>query len=370
MQKSSMVESMTGSDSAASNLLRALPQLIEHHDLTRQQARAAMEEILSGAAAAPQIAMFIVALRAKGEIAEEVIGLAQAVRSRANPVRPRTKETLLDTCGTGGDASGTFNISTAVAFVVAGCGVRVAKHSNRSISSQCGSADVIEAMGINIGLSPEGMAACIDEVGIGFLFAPALHSAWKYAQPVRRELRVRTVFNMLGPLCNPAGAAAQMSGFYSRRLVPLAASALLELGVRHALLVHGDFDGVTGLDEITTTGETNIAEVKEGKVRQFTMRPEDVGLPRSDPKDLLGGTLSDNVRTLRDLFDGRKGPKRDIVLLNSAAALMAADHATSWKEGMLQAAAAIDSGAAREKLLALAEFSNRGAAGGIREIVV
>lgn len=357
-----MQESMA-TTAAANSLLRALPQLIDRHDLTREQARGAMEEILSGTATPEQIAMFIVALRAKGEIAEEVIGLAQAVRSRANPVRPRTKETLLDTCGTGGDASGTFNISTAVAFVVAGCGVRVAKHSNRSISSQCGSADVVEAMGINIRLSPEGMAACIDEVGIGFLFAPALHSAWKYAQPVRRELRVRTVFNMLGPLCNPAGAAAQMSGFYDRRLVPLAANALVELGVRHALLVHGDFDGVRGLDEITTTGNTDIAEVKEGKVRLFTLCPEDVGLARSDPKDLLGGTLSDNVRMLRDLFDGMKGPKRDIVLLNSAAALVAADHASNWKEGILQASAAIDSGAARKKVLALAEFSNRGAAG-------
>ena len=353
-----MQESMTSTSTSANSLLAALPQLIERHDLTREQARAAMEEILSGAATAAQIAMFIVALRAKGEVAEEVIGLAQAVRSRANPVRPRTMETLVDTCGTGGDGSGTFNISTAASFVVAGCGVRVAKHCNRSISSQCGSADVVEAMGINIGLPPEGMAACIEEIGIGFLFAPALHSAWKYAQPVGRELGVRTVFNMLGPLCNPAGASAQMSGFYDRRLVPLAANALVQLGVRHAFLVHGDFDGATGLDEITTTGETAIAEVKDVKVRLFTMRPEDVGLPRSAPVDLLGGTLADNVRTLRDLFDGMRGPKRDIVLLNAAAALIAAGHAADWKEGMLQSAAAIDSGAARAKLLALAEFSN------------
>ncbi|HWP85134.1 MAG TPA: anthranilate phosphoribosyltransferase [Terriglobia bacterium] len=344
-------------------VMEVLPQLAARQDLTREQARAAMEEILSGTVTPAQIAMFIVALRAKGEVAEEVIGLAQAVRSRANPVRPQTAETLLDTCGTGGDASGTFNISTAVAFVVAGCGVRVAKHCNRSISSQCGSADVAEAMGVHIALSPEGMAACIDAVGIGFLFAPALHSAWKHAQPVRRALRVRTVFNMLGPLCNPAGAAAQLSGFYERRLVPLAAHALVELGVRHALLVHGEFDGKTGLDEISTTGETAIAEVHHGTIRLFTLRPEDVGLQRAAPADLRGGTLADNVRTLRDLFAGAKGPKRDIVLLNAAAALMAADRATNWQEGMAQAAQAIDSGAARQKLEALAEFSSRLAAG-------
>ena len=203
-------ESTTGPSKSASAVLTALPQLMERLDLKREQSRAAMEEILSGAATAEQIAMFIVALRAKGEAAEEVIGLAQAVRSRANPVRPRTTETLVDTCGTGGDASGTFNISTAASFVVSGCGVRVAKHSNRSISSQCGSADVVEALGVNLALPPERIAACIDEVGIGFLFAPALHSAWKHAQPVRRELRTRTVFNILGPLCNPAGASAQV----------------------------------------------------------------------------------------------------------------------------------------------------------------
>ena len=359
LQPSMMQPSTERTTASASALLSALPQLAKRHDLTRDKARAAMEEILSGAATAAQIAMFIVALRAKGEAAEEVIGLAQAVRSRANPVRPRTTAMLVDTCGTGGDASGTFNISTAASFVAAGCGVRVAKHSNRSISSQCGSADVVEAMGINISLPPEGMAACIDEVGIGFLFAPLLHSAWKYAQPVRRELRVRTVFNMLGPLCNPAGAAAQMSGFYDRRLVPLAATALLELGVHHAFLVHGDFDGARGLDEISTTGETHIAEVKDGTVRLFTMHPEDVGLPRAAPADLLGGTLAENVRMLRDLLEGAKGPKRDIVLLNAAAAVIAAGIAADWKEGLERAAHSIDSGAAKATLMALIEFSNQ-----------
>jgi anthranilate phosphoribosyltransferase len=203
------------------------------------------------------------------------------------------------------------------------------------------------------------MAACIDEVGIGFLFAPTVHSAWKHAQPVRRALRARTVFNMLGPLCNPAEASAQVAGVYDRKLVPLAAQALLDLGVRHAYVVHGTFDGVKGLDEISTVGETLIGEVRDGKVKLLTLTPEDGGLPRAKPQEILGGTMADNVRTLRDLFDGQKGPKRDIVLLNAAAALIAAGRARDWKEGIAQGAESLDSGAARKKLLALADFSNR-----------
>ena len=359
----------TDASASAGALLAALPQLIERRNLTRDEARAVMEEILSGSATPAQIGAFIVALRMKGEIAEEVIGFAQAVRARANPVRPHCqveedlsgteRDALVDTCGTGGDASGTFNISTATAFVVAGCGIRVAKHSNRSISSQCGSADVVEALGINISLTPEGMAACIDEVGIGFLFAPALHSAWKYAQPVRRELRVRTVFNLLGPICNPAGASAQVAGIYDGKLVSLVAQALAELGSRRAFVVHGEFDGTHGLDEISTTGATQIAEVRDGKVRLFTLYPEDAGLPRSKPADLLGGSLEDNVRILRDIFDGVPGPKRDIVLLNAAAALIVAGHAPDWREAVAQAAHCLDSGAAKKKLLALTEFTHR-----------
>jgi anthranilate phosphoribosyltransferase len=332
-----------------------LAQLIERQDLTREQARAAMEEILSGGATPSQIGAFIVALRMKGEVAEEVIGLAQAVRSRAAPVRPRNHAALVDTCGTGGDASGTFNISTATAFVVAGCGVRIAKHCNRSISSRTGGADVVEGLGVNINLSPERMAACIDEVGIGFLFAPLLHSAWKYAQPVRRELRVRTVFNMLGPICNPANASMQVAGVYEGRLVSLVAHALAELGSRHGFVVHGS----DGLDEITTTGETQIAEVKDGQVRLFTLRPEDAGLPRCKPADLLGGDVAENVRIIREILEGSKGPKRDIVLLNSAAALVAAGKAADFAEGVRVAAHSIDSGAAKQKLVELVEFTNR-----------
>jgi anthranilate phosphoribosyltransferase len=357
---------------AASVLQAVIPQLIERRNLTREQARAAMEEILSGAATPSLIGMFVVALRMKGEVVEEVIGLAQAARARATPVRPRAgveeqiadteRDALVDTCGTGGDASGTFNISTATAFVVAGCGVRVAKHCNRSISSKCGSADVVEALGVNLTIPPERIAACIDKVGIGFLFAPALHSAWKHAQPVRRELRTRTVFNILGPLCNPAGASAQVIGVYDGRLVELVANALMELGVRRALVVHGSFDGSGGLDEITNTGETQIAEVANRLVRTYTLRPEEVGLPRSTPADLLGGDLAENVRILRALLDGQTGPKRDIVLLNAAAALLAAGHASDFREGIRLAAESVDSGAATAKLAALVEYTNRPAA--------
>jgi anthranilate phosphoribosyltransferase len=332
-----------------------LAQLMARQNLTREQARAAMEEILSGAATAPQIGAFIVALRMKGEVAEEVIGLAQAVRSRAAPVRPRNHDALVDTCGTGGDASGTFNISTATAFVAAGCGVRIAKHCNRSISSRTGGADVVEGLGININLSPERMAACIDEVGIAFLFAPLLHSAWKYAQPVRRELRVRTVFNMLGPICNPANASMQVAGVYEKRLVRLVAHALAELGLKRGFVVHGS----DGLDEITTTGETEIAEVREGKVRLFALCPEEVGLPRCKPEDLLGGDVAQNVRILLEILEGSKGPKRDIVLLNSAAALVAAGKAADFAEGVRQAADSIDTGAARRRLVQLTEFTNQ-----------
>lgn len=346
-------------------LLAAIPQFVAGQSLTREQARDTMEEILSGRASAPQIGMFLAALRMKGEVAEEIIGFAQAVRARAAAVRPSRRavedlsgterDALVDTCGTGGDASGTFNISTATAFVVAGCGVPVAKHCNRSISSKCGSADVVEGLGINIALPPERMAASIDEVGIGFLFAPALHSAWKHAQPVRRELRVRTVFNMLGPLCNPAGASSQVVGVYDGRLTGLLAHALVELGLRRGFVVHG----ADGLDEITNTGETEIAEVADGEVRMTTLRPEDLGIPRCTLADLRGGDVAENVQIIRDILDGQKGAKRDAVLLNAAAALVAAGFAADFPEGIRRAANSIDSGAAKRKLLALAEFTNR-----------
>ena len=346
-------------------LLDGIRQSAARRDLTRQQARAVMEEILSGAASNPQIAMFLMALRMKGESVEELIGFAEAVRARALAVRPHLpteedisgteRDALVDTCGTGGDASGTFNISTATAFVVAGCGVRVAKHCNRSISSRCGSADVVEALGVKLSLPPERIAGCIDEVGIGFLFAPSLHGAWKYAQPVRRELRVRTVFNMLGPLCNPAGASTQLVGVYDSRLTGLLARALVELGMRRGFVVHG----ADGLDEITNTGETVIAEVDQGQVQMKTLRPEELDIPRCSLSDLQGGDVAENVQIIQAILEGQTGPRRDVVLLNAAAALAASGRAPDLRAGIRLAAESIDSRAARNKLRTLAEFTNR-----------
>ncbi|MBI3895397.1 MAG: anthranilate phosphoribosyltransferase [Acidobacteria bacterium] len=340
-----------------------MQQVVERKDLTRDQACAVMEEILSGRASTPLIAALLVALRMKGEALEELIGFAQAMRAKAAPVRPRMaveedlsdtgRDALVDTCGTGGDASGTFNISTATAFVVAGCGVRVAKHGNRSISSRCGSADVMEALGVNLNLPPEAIARCIEQVGIGFLFAPALHPAMKHAMPARRELKLRTVFNLLGPLSNPAGASVQVVGVYDGKLTGLLAQALAELGLRRGFVVHG----ADGLDEITNTGVTVIAEIANGQVKSWTLRPEDVGIARCTVADLQGGDVAENVQIIRDLLDGKENPKRDVVLLNAAAALVAANHAADFKDGLLLAAQSIDSGAARKKLLALAEFT-------------
>ncbi|MBI4461206.1 MAG: anthranilate phosphoribosyltransferase [Acidobacteria bacterium] len=346
-------------------VVAAIQQAVERNDFTRTQARAIMEEILSGRAGTPLIAALLVALRMKGETVEELIGFAQAMRDHAAPVRPRLaaeeeladtgRDALVDTCGTGGDASGTFNISTATAFVVAGCGVRVAKHGNRSFSSRCGSADVMEALGVNLSLSPESIARCIEEVGIGFLFAPALHPAMKHAMPARRELKIRTVFNLLGPLSNPAGASAQVVGVYDAKLTGMLAHALAELGSRRGFVVHG----ADGLDEITNTGETTMSEVANGQVKTWTLRPEDLQLPRCKLADLQGGDAADNARTIREIFDGQPGPKRDIVLLNAAAALVAANHAADFPDGLLLAAQSLDSGAATQKLLALAEFTQR-----------
>ena len=364
-----MTDQSAGKNKAGVRDQDALTLAIRHvaarQDLERGSARAVMEEILSGGAPAHRIGMFLAALAAKGESVEELIGFAQAMRAKASAVRLRRpvegdlsgtdRDALVDTAGTGGDVSGTFNISTATALVVAGCGVRVAKHGNRSISSRCGSADVIEGLGVNLNLSPEQVGRSIDEVGIGFLFAPAFHSAMKHAMPARRELRVRTVFNLLGPLCNPAAANAQVVGVADGKLAPLVARALAELGLRRGFVVHG----ADGLDEITNTGETFVSEVASGRVTERTLRPEDLGLPRCLLADLLGGDVAENVRIVHDILKGERGPKRDIVLMNAAAALVAAGRAGDFREGVGLAAESIDSGAARQKLLALAEFTNR-----------
>jgi anthranilate phosphoribosyltransferase len=346
-------------------ITEAVRALVDRKDLSRIEAAAAMEAIMSGAATNAQIAAFLTGLRMKGETVEELIGFAQVMRQKAVKVRTRAgevvgatgtdREMLIDTAGTGGDASGTFNVSTATAFVVAGAGLKVAKHGNRSVSSLCGSADVVETLGINIELPPAKVARCVDEVGIGFLYAPLLHTAMKHVMAARREMGIRTVFNMLGPLTNPAGANAQVIGVYSDALTELLASALAELGTLRAFVVHG----ADGLDEISNTGPSHIAEVHEGVVRSSTVRPEDFGLPRASIQDLRGGDRAENAEIIRRILAGESGPRRDIVLMNAAAALVVGGKARDFKEGVALAAQSIDSGAAAAKLAGLVALSQR-----------
>ncbi len=349
-------------------IVEALRTLMEKKDLTRLEAAAAMDAIMSGAATNAQIAAFLTALRMKGETVEELIGFAQVMRQKAVRVRTRgeevaaltgtDREMLIDTCGTGGDAAGTFNVSTATAFVVAGAGLKVAKHGNRSVSSLCGSADVVETLGINLELPPAKVARCIDEVGIGFLYAPLLHTAMKHVMAARREMGVRTVFNMLGPLTNPAGANAQVIGVYSDALTEPLARVLAELGTIRAFVVHG----ADGLDEISNTGESHIAEVREGVVRSFKVRPEDFGMTRAAIADLQGGDREENAEIIRRILGGGDGAMRDIVLINAAAALVVGGKAKDLKEGVELARHSIDSGAALAKMAALAAFSQKLAA--------
>ena len=344
-------------------ITEALKALVERRDLTRIEAAAAMDAIMSGAATNAQIAAFLTALRMKGETVEELIGFAQVMRQKVVRIRTRgdevaaltgtDREMLIDTCGTGGDATGTFNVSTATAFVVAGTGLRVAKHGNRSVSSLCGSADVVEALGVNLELTPQQVGRCVDEAGIGFLYAPLLHTAMKHVMPARREMGVRTVFNMLGPLTNPAGANAQVIGVYSPALTEPLARVLAELGTFRAFVVHG----ADGLDEISNTGESRVSEVREGVVRTFTVRPEDVGLPRCAIGDLRGGDREQNAQIIHAILDGEQGPKRDIVLMNAAAALVAGAKARDLKEGVGLAAQSIDRGEARARLERLVTLS-------------
>src|SRR5438046_5382526 len=320
---------------------------------------------MSGASTNAQIAAFLVALRMKGETVEELIGFAQVMRQKVVRVRTRgdevagltgtDREMLIDTCGTGGDAAGTFNVSTATAFVVAGAGLKVAKHGNRSVSSLCGSADVVETLGISLDLTPAKVARCVDEVGIGFLDAPLLHTAMKHLMAARREMGIRTVFNMLGPLTNPAGANAQVIGVYSPTLTEPLARVLAELGTHRAFVVHG----ADGLDEISNTGESRVSEVRGGGVRTMTVRPEDFGLTRASIADLRGGDREENAEIIRAVLGGETGPRRDIVLMNAAAALVAGARARDLKDGVAVAAQSIDSRAARGKLDALVALSRR-----------
>jgi anthranilate phosphoribosyltransferase len=381
----------------------ALQRLLQHRDLTRHQAYAVLRSILAGQATDAQIGALLMALAMKGETVEELVGFASAMRAEVTSIHaaaPGTDgesavpgfvdasgterdallsedavwddqplpddlilapvllpiangRTVIDTCGTGGDASGTFNISTATAFTVSGAGLPVAKHGNRSISSRCGSADVMEAMGVRLELPPKRLGECLEKVGIAFLFAPALHPAMRFVQPARRQLRVRTIFNLLGPLTNPAGAQAQVVGVYSALLAEKLAEVLLRLGARRAFVVHGD----DGLDELTTTAMTTVAEVREGKVHTYRLDARELGLPRSSMAELAGGDVCDNVRAVESVLRGEPGPRRDIVVLNAAAALVAGGVAADLPEGVARAMESLDSGAAWNRLQHLIEFT-------------
>ena len=331
----------------------AIAKLIDGQDLTREESAGVMEEIMGGEATPAQIAAFLVALRIKGETVEEITGCAQVMRRMAT--RIRTGHPVgVDTCGTGGDGGGTFNVSTAAAFVVAGAGVCVAKHGNRSVSSRCGSADVLQALGVRIEAPPEKVEQCLDRVGIGFLFAPLLHGAMKHAIGPRREIGVRTIFNLLGPLTNPAGATRQVLGVYDGDLTETLARVLGELGAERALVVHG----VDGLDEITTTGPTKVSELRDGEVNTYYIDPTQFGLPLSRREDLLGGTAEQNAQVLLEVLEGKPGPQRDIVLLNAAAGLVVGGRAETLAQGVELAAESIDSGRALEKLEGLRRVSN------------
>jgi anthranilate phosphoribosyltransferase len=337
-------------------VLEALHKVTRREDLSEQEASAVLGEILRGEAAPALISGLLVALRMKGETVDEIVGFARAMRAAAAKVELNGMDpaALVDTCGTGGDGLHSFNISTASAFVVAGAGAAVAKHGNRSISSRCGSADVLEALGARVTLQPAQVARSIEAVGIGFLFAPLIHPAMKHAQPARAELKMRTVFNLLGPLTNPAGAGSQVVGVFDRDLVPLLADALARLGVRRAFVVHGD----DGLDEITTTGPTTAREVAGGKVIEHRFKPEDFGIEPARPGDLSGGDAEACAQILRSVLEGEKGPRRDIVVVNAAAALVAAGRAAGFREGAAFAAESIDSGSAKEKLEQFVRFTN------------
>lgn len=336
-------------------LLPFIHRVVARENLSAPAAEQAMFAILDGSSSTARIAAFLVALRMKGETADELLGFARAMRSKAAPIHVGfSSEPLLDTCGTGGDGIATFNISTIAALVVAGAGVRVAKHGNRSISSQCGSADILEALGVNIALNAEQMGRAIREVGIGFLFAPAIHPAMKHAQAARLELKMRTVFNLLGPLTNPAGATAQLAGAPSAWEAELMAKALARLELPRGFVVHGS----DGLDEITTTGPTLVYEISGGSVSQHTWTPADFGVETSSLQALIGGGRSRNCEIAAAVLQGEAGPPRDIVLVNAAAALVAAGKATELRHAVSLAAQSIDSGAARRKLEELARFTS------------
>ncbi len=342
----------------------AIALLEERRNLSRAQARAVMEALLSGTVPDPEIIGLLVALREKGEQVEELVGFAEVMRARAKDLLRQSgvdtgvlgpSEILLDTCGTGGDGQGTFNVSTATALVAAAAGVRVAKHGNRSISSRCGSADVLETLGVTIELPLERIPECLEKVGMVFLFAPRLHLAMKHVMNARRSLKAKTVFNLLGPLTNPLGANVQLVGVYDRDRTELMAQVMARVGTRRSFVVAG----ADGIDEITTTGSTRFSEGRGERVETREVMPEEFGLPRASSESLRGGDAATNAELLRRVLEGNRGPLRDLVLANASAALVVAGKAASFREGVAAAAEAIDSGAARRKLEALVAFTRK-----------
>ena len=329
----------------------AIARAVAGEDLTRELARASMEQILAGEATPAQIGALAVALRMKGEVPAEIAGMAEAMRARVSPLRTR-RAPLIDTCGTGGDNAGTFNISTTVAIVTASCGVAVAKHGNRAVSSRTGSADVLEALGARLDLTPENAGRSLDLHGLTFLFAPNYHTALRHAAGPRREIGVRTVFNVLGPLTNPAGATRQLLGVYSDTLVRPVAEVLQQLGSERAWVVHGR----DGLDELTVFAKSHVAELADGAVREFEVDPAAHGLAHTDRAQVAGGDAATNAGRIRRVLGGEKGAARDIVVLNTAAALVVAGTAGDLGDGVTRAAKALDSGAAKAKLAELAAF--------------
>lgn len=339
-------------DTTTFTIRDAIAKIVERWDLTEAEAASCMREMAAGAALPAQIGAFLVALRMKGETIDEMTGMLRVMLEHASAVT--VSGPLLDTCGTGGDGSGSFNVSTCAAFVAAGAGARVAKHGNRAVTSQCGSADVLEALGARIELTPEQVAACIERAGIGFMFAPAFHPAMKHVGPTRREIGVRTVFNLIAPLANPARARHQVVGVPRVDLVEQIACVLQRMGSEHALVVHGD----DGFDEVSITDATTIAELRDGSVRTHRIAPADVGLPRHDISYLRGGTPEQNATELRLVLEGAPGPLRDFTLINAAAALVAAGIAPDLAAGVPIAAKSIDSGAAAAKLTAFIDATN------------
>jgi len=335
------------------NIREAIEKLVNRVNLSEAETIDVMNQIMTGEATPLQVASFLTALRMKGETVEEITGAARVMREKAHRVNVGAK-TVLDTCGTGGDQKGTFNISTTSAFVVAGGGVAVAKHGNRSVSSQSGSADVLAALGVKVDAPKERVEECIAKIGIGFLFAPLLHEAMKYAVQPRRDIGIRTVFNLLGPLTNPALATHQLIGLYSGELVAAIAHVLKNLGSARAMVVHG----MEGLDEISLCGPTKVAELREGQIREYTIAPEELGLKRCRLEDLRGGNAEQSAAIVRGVLQGDKGPARDVVLLNGGAALYVSGSAASVKDGMSLAASSIDSGKARQKLEQLVQLTN------------